>query len=228
MHSLTTATEQECPSFDRNIVQAMGPYLVCKDPPLYLSAAEFSDIPEMVRVLNIDKDIFNGTASFQYPYKEEHAWARITRAHETIKKTGFNTHWAMRTTPDGPLIGWIHAYINPDLNEVHPGTGRPLKIGEIGYWVSPEYVRKGYASLSAKFVVHELLFKVFDCDIVRGEAYIHNKASRKVLENTGMVCELEEMTVYIPKLQERRISCAYAIHRDKSTESVKTKPRPLP
>ncbi|KAI1315569.1 hypothetical protein EDD11_000643 [Mortierella claussenii] len=203
---------------------AIGPYVICDNPPHHLTAVELADIPEIVRVLNINKDVYNGTGSFQYPYTEEYALARINRAHGYITDKGYNTHWAMRTSPDGPLIGWIHVYFNQDKDEVHPETDRPLKIADIGYWVSPEYVCQGYGSRSAKFVVNEILFKTFDIDIVRGEAYTHNKASIKVLKSAGMFCEVEEMTVFIPKFQEQRVISAFAAHRDMSTKSVVTKP----
>ncbi|KAF9942303.1 hypothetical protein BGZ75_005894 [Mortierella antarctica] len=213
---------QEQPLFDRAKATAMGPYLLCEDPPHYLSAVGFEDIPEMVRVLNLDKNIYNGTASFQYPYLESHAHARVSRAVGYTTTLGYNTHWAMRTSPDGPLMGWIHAYLRPEEDEVHPETGRVLKIGEIGYWVSPEYVGKGYASRSARFVVSEIMQKEFHCDIVRAEAYVDNVGSRKVLESAGMECEVEAKTVFIPKLQEERVICCYAVHTDNSTKRARS------
>ncbi|KAF9570923.1 hypothetical protein EC968_001172 [Mortierella alpina] len=214
--------DQEQPLFDRAKAKAMGPYLLCEDPPHYLSAVGYEDIPEMVRVLNLDKNIYNGTASFQYPYLESHAQARVSRAVGYTTSLGYNTHWAMRTSSDGLLMGWIHAYMPPGVEEVHPETGRALKIGEIGYWVSPEYLGRGYASRSARFVVQEILFKEFNCDIVRAEAYTHNVGSRKVLEGAGMECEVEAKTVFIPKLQEERVICCYAAHRDASTRSARS------
>lgn len=203
---------------EQSTPKAAGPYLVCENPPHYLSAIDLKDIPEMVRVLNINKDIYEGTASFQYPYLESHALARITRAHKTRAEVGFNTHWAMRTSPDGPIMGWIHLYFNPEIKRVHPTTGKPLMVCDIGYWVSPEYMRQGYASRSAQFVTHEICFKELGCDIVRAEAYIHNGASRRTMEHCGMECEVEEQQAFIPKHQETRVICCYAVHRDNSTK----------
>ncbi|KAF9121835.1 hypothetical protein BGW39_010225 [Mortierella sp. 14UC] len=200
-----------------------GPFLVGQTPPHYLSAVEYEDIPEMVRVLNLDKDIYNGTASFQYPYLESHGRTRIQNAFVRDNDSGYTTCWAMRTCPEGPMIGWIHAHFLPeDGTRVHPETRKDLKIGVIGYWVSPEYVGKGYASRSARFVVQEYLFKERGCDIVRAEAYTHNVPSRKVLEAAGMSCEVEEWTLFIPKLQKEMAICCYAVHRDESTRSVVT------
>ncbi|KAG0044641.1 hypothetical protein BGZ83_010145 [Gryganskiella cystojenkinii] len=200
-------------------VMAMGPYCVSTHPPHFLSAVTLADIPEMIRVLNINKDVYNGTASFQFPYLQSHAEARVNRALGYHAK-GINTHWAVRTSPDGPLIGWIHTYLEPDVKDIHPKTGQPVKIADIGYWMSPEYTSKGYAGRSARFLVHEVLFKEFDVDIVRAGAYIENKASRRILESAGMHCEVEERTDFIPKLQCNRQVCSYAVHRDDSTKHI--------
>ena len=200
-------------------VAGMGPYCVSTIPPHYLSAVTMADIPEMIRVLNINKDIFDGTASYQFPYLESHAEARVTRALGYHAK-GINTHWAVRTSPDGPLIDWIHTYIQTDVKDIHPKTGNPVKIADIGYWMSPEYTGKGYASRSARYLVHEILFKEFNVDIVRAGAFIENKASRKILESVGMCCEVEEQPDFIPKFQCYRQVCSYAIHRNESSKHI--------
>ncbi|KAF8961337.1 hypothetical protein BGZ46_001368, partial [Entomortierella lignicola] len=218
--TITMQSQQDTP-FIREKAMAMGPYLVSEIPPHYLSAVELTDIPEMVRVLNINKDVYYGTASFEHPYTEAFAHARISRAIGYTTNKGYNTHWAMRLSPDGPLIGWIHMYLIPDMKEVHPDTGEPVKIAEIGYWVSPEYVGKGYASRSAQFIVHEIMFREFGCDIVRATAQVDNKASRAIMESTGMTCELESKSVFYPKFQEQRATCYYAIHRNESTKFIK-------
>ncbi|KAG0375451.1 hypothetical protein BGX24_009069 [Mortierella sp. AD032] len=215
--------EDKAPTPRNRDNKCSGPFLVSEAPPHYLSAVEYTDIPEMVRVLNLDKDIYNGTASFQYPYLKSHARTRIENAFVRDNASGYTNCWAMRTSPEGPMIGWIHAHFLPeDGTRVHPATGRDLKIGVIGYWVGPECVGKGYASRSARFVVQEYLFKERGCDIVRAEAYTHNRPSRKVIEAAGMSCEVEEWTAFIPKLQKDMVICCYAIHRDESTKSVVT------
>ncbi|KAF9274412.1 hypothetical protein BGZ68_000697 [Mortierella alpina] len=213
---------QEQPLFDRAKAKAMGPYLVCENPPHYLSAVGFEDIPEILRVANLDKNIYYGTASWQYPFLEEHAHVRVSRAVGYTTTKGYNTHWAMRTSPEGPLVGWIHAYLRPEGEEAHPETGRVLKIAEIGYWVSPEYVGQGYASRSARFVVQEIMLKEFNCDIVRAEAYAYNIGSRKAMEYAGMECEVEAKTIFSPKLQEEKVVCFYAVHKDDSTKNVRS------
>ncbi|KAG0203600.1 hypothetical protein BGX33_009022 [Mortierella sp. NVP41] len=199
-----------------------GPYKINENPPHYISAIELEDIPEMVRILNINKDIYNGTATFQYPYLESHAWNRIESCFSRNNEDGYTTCWAMRTSPQGPLMGWLHAYFQPAGTRAHPETGRDLKIGVVGYWVSPEYAGKGYASRAARWVVQENLFQERRCDIVRAEAYSNNTPSRKAMEAAGMRCEVDKWTAFIPKLQTERVICCYAAHRDESTHSIVT------
>ncbi|KAF9917954.1 hypothetical protein FBU30_000426 [Linnemannia zychae] len=218
-----TQEETKAPVTRNKDNKCSGPFHLSNDPPHYLSPVEMSDAPEMVRVLNINKEIYSGTATFQYPYLDSHAHARIENAINHDNTAGYTQTWAMRTSPEGPIIGLIGIHFLPeDGSRLHPVTGKDLKIGVIGYWVSPEFVGKGYASRAARFVVQENLFKERGCDIVRAEAYTHNTPSRKVLEAAGMTCEVEEWTTFIPKLQKDMIICCYAAHRDESTRSVVT------
>ncbi|KAG0276540.1 hypothetical protein BGZ95_007404 [Linnemannia exigua] len=199
-----------------------GPYVLSTDPPHYITPVELSDTSEVVRVLNINKDVYYGTGSFEYPHLESHARPRIEARIKGNNETGYTTCWAMRTSPEGPLVGWIHAHFMPPGTATHPETERDLKIGVIGYWVSPEHVCRGYGSRSARFIVHEILFKERGCDIVRAVAYKDNIASRKVLEAAGMRCEVEEKVTFVPKLNKEMVDYCYAAHRDDSTLSVFT------
>ncbi|KAG0209508.1 hypothetical protein BGX28_010281 [Mortierella sp. GBA30] len=210
--------------FTHETAICLGPYTVSQDPALYLSAVEFSDIPEMVRILNLNQDVYNGSALFQYPYLESHAQDRIQKAHEHILNEGINTHWAMRATPSGPLIGWAHLhfehYDDKYPQPTHPITGKPLKIADIGYWLSPEHTGKGLAARVGKFLVHEIAHKEMDCDIVRAVSYVENTPSRKVAERAGMVLELDSKSILIPKLGVYRDVCCYASHRDEATKGI--------
>ncbi|KAG0078882.1 hypothetical protein BGZ92_001284 [Podila epicladia] len=213
---------------DTQAIKAMGPYLVKENPPHYLSAVEMSDVPEFTRIANINKDIYNGSATFQFPFLEAHAQSRIKKSIANRTATGVNLLWAVRASPTGPMIGWVHAYFR-DANEleVHPKTGAPLKIAEIGYGVSPECTGKGYGGRSARFVVQEILFKEMGCDIVRGESYVENIGSRRILETSGMKCEVEENTVFIPKLQQDRLTCWYSGYKDAEVEAAMDKAQPI-
>ncbi|KAG0223987.1 hypothetical protein BGW42_005421 [Actinomortierella wolfii] len=213
---------QEQQSQDMTHIKHIGPYCVSQDPPFYLTSVHLSDVPEMVRVLNINKDIYNGTASFQFPYLEEHAIARIKRALGYHTSHGRNTHWAMRTSPDGPLMGWLHVFFEePEEHEVHPISGRPLVVAEYGYWVSPEHTGKGHAVRAAQFFIEHIIAKETDVDILRAESYMENTASRKVMQRSGMTLEKECSDVYISKLKQIRQIATYAWHRDPCTQHIK-------
>ncbi|KAG0348557.1 hypothetical protein BG004_004802 [Podila humilis] len=209
-------------------IKAMGPYLVKENPPHYLSAVEMSDVSEFVRIANINKDIFNGSATFQFPFLKSHAQSRLQKSIANRQSSKINMHWAVRTSPKGPMIGWVHAYFRDATSlEVSPKTGSSLKIAEIGYGISPEYTGKGYGSRSARYVVQEILFNELDCDIVRGESYVENIGSRRILEASGMKCEVEENSVYIPKLQQDRLTCWYSGYKDQEIEAAMDRVQPV-
>ncbi|KAG0006739.1 hypothetical protein BGZ65_004417 [Modicella reniformis] len=211
-------------TFTRESAICLGPYIVSIEPVLHLSTVELSDIPEMVRILNINQDVYNGSALFQYPYLESHAQERIQKAHDYVTTFGINTHWAMRASPTGPLIGWAHLhfehYDDKHPQPVHPTTGKPLRVADIGYWLSPENTGKGLATRVGKFLVQEIAHKEMDCDIVRAVSYVENMPSRKVAERAGMELELETKSILIPKLGEYRDVCCYASHRDEATRGI--------
>ncbi|KAG0080656.1 hypothetical protein BGZ90_011684 [Linnemannia elongata] len=213
--------------YTRETAKCMGPYTVSTDPALYLSSVEFSDIPEMVRILNINKVIYNGSAFFQYPYLESYAQERIQRAHDIFSTTGINTHWAMRTTPGGPLIGWAHLHFDhfddKHPQPFHPVTGAPLVVADIGYWLSPEHTGMGYAARMGRFLTEDIAMKDIGCDIVRAVSYVENWASRKVAERSGMELELEGESIFIPKLGRMKEVCTYAVHKDPATKTAISK-----
>ncbi|KAG0297998.1 hypothetical protein BGZ96_003645 [Linnemannia gamsii] len=221
---MTAPTTPPAGSYTRESAKCMGPYTVCTEPALYLSAVEFSDIPEMVRILNINQDVYNGSALFQYPYLEAHAQDRVQKAHETVSAIGINTHWAMRTTPHGPLIGWAHLhfdhYDEKHPQPVHPDTGIPLVVADIGYWLSPEHTGKGFAARVGRYLVEDIAMKDMGCDIVRAVSYVENWPSRKVAERSGMELELASKSILIPKLGVMRDICTYAVHKDPATKSI--------
>lgn len=189
--------------------------------PLFISAVTSADLPEIIRVLNINNDIFYNTGSFQYPYLESHAVTRLDNVHKWRLEFGYNNRWAMRTSPDGPLVGWIHCFPVSDIPFIHPlEPHRHVKIMELGYWVSPEFRNKGFGSRSARFVVEEIGFKVLKGDIARARAYVENIGSRKVLEAAGMRCELASKREFVQKLQKEMDLCYYAVHRDPSTHQI--------
>ncbi|KAG0206277.1 hypothetical protein BGX28_002274 [Mortierella sp. GBA30] len=183
--------------YSREEAKSMGPYLV---PPsaqslstLFLSAVDRSDMPEMLRILNLDDSVFQGSSGFLFPYLQEHAEAHIERAYNVVKKCGMNTHWAMRTAPNGKLVGWIHIHTHRHDQPL----SLQVKEGRSGYWVSPEYRGQGFAVRSLQFLLTEIAVKEMDYDLIKADAFVDNLASRKVMERAGMVLESEELVVKI-------------------------------
>ncbi|KAG0055471.1 hypothetical protein BGZ83_008476 [Gryganskiella cystojenkinii] len=205
-------------------MELMGPFEIPgrgdHTSPLYLSAVTPDDIPEMIRVLNLDTAVYLNTGSFQYPYLESHAIQRMDNVYKWRAEFGFNNRWAMRTSPEGPLVGWIHCFPVPNVPYVHPTESRPVKIVELGYWVSLEYRNKGFGSRSTKFVVDEIIFKRLNGDIARAIAYTDNVGSQKVLMAAGMRVELASKKMFVEKLQMERESVHYAVHRDHTTDHI--------
>ncbi|KAF9325277.1 hypothetical protein BG006_011227 [Podila minutissima] len=60
---MSTGQDMTTPQETENI-KGMRTYLVCENPPHYLTPVNDSDVPENVRVLNINKDVYYGTATF--------------------------------------------------------------------------------------------------------------------------------------------------------------------
>ncbi|KAG0044261.1 hypothetical protein BGZ83_010493 [Gryganskiella cystojenkinii] len=213
--------------YTRETAKCLGPYCVsASNPALYMSAVEYSDLPEMVRILNLNQDVYNGSALFLYPFLESHGQEKIQKAHEHIHQEGINTHWAMRESPssDSPLIGWAHLhfehYDEKYPQPIHPVTGKPLVVADIGYWLSPEHTGKGLAARVGRYLVEEIAFKDMGCDIVRAVSYTENWPSRKVAERAGMKLELESKSILIPKLGVFRDICTYASHKDEATRHI--------
>lgn len=103
---------------------------------------------------------------------------------------------------------------------MHPTTGKPLREAEIGYWLSPEHTRKGYAAKAGTFLIHEIAHKDMDCDVVRAVSYVENARSRGVVERAGMALEIEKISVLIPKIGVNKDLCCYVSHKDEATKGI--------
>ncbi|KAG0252657.1 hypothetical protein DFQ27_007930 [Actinomortierella ambigua] len=196
-------------------VKFMGPYMVSQEPPLYLSGITKEDLPEMVRVANLDQAIFNGTGTFLYPFLDSHAEQRLAGAERYRANRGYNGQWAMRTRPDGPLIGWISVYEFEEADWAkHPVTGRALKTVETGYWMSSEYAGQGLTSRAMLFIKEEIVVKELQAELFTADAYVWNRASQRVLEKIGMSVSVANKKVFIPKFGEEREVVTYVWYAD--------------
>ncbi|GJJ69886.1 hypothetical protein EMPS_02235 [Entomortierella parvispora] len=217
--------------YRREEAQCMGPYFVSQEPPLFLSAVLHSDIPEMVRILNLDDSVFRNSSYFKFPYPEDLARTHVARADRVIESQGVNAHWAMRTSPDGKIMGWLSLHpIKPKPPTATEATtaaavgatsenalSHPLvpkvKEGRTGYWVSPEYRNQGYARRALAYLLNEIAAKEQGFDLVRADAYAENLASQRVMERAGMVLQSTDHIVtveaYGPGVQKRSASFSW-------------------
>lgn len=80
---------------------------------------------------------------------------------------------------DGKAVGSIGIFIKGDVME---------KCGELGYWLSEDYWRKGIMSRAAKLLCREA-FEKFDIVRIFAEPFETNAGSRGVLEKAGFTLE---------------------------------------
>ncbi|KAG0198573.1 hypothetical protein BGX28_007979 [Mortierella sp. GBA30] len=86
-------------------IRCMGPYQAAE--LIWLTPVWPTDAAEIYRVLNIDDSVANGlhSASMVYPFSEEGAKSFTVRQQAKRVQDGVCTSWAIRTSPDGPMIG---------------------------------------------------------------------------------------------------------------------------
>lgn len=80
---------------------------------------------------------------------------------------------------DGKAVGSIGVFIKDDVYE---------KSGELGYWLSEKYWRKGIMSSAVKMICKEA-FADFDIIRIFAEPFADNAGSRGVLEKAGFTYE---------------------------------------
>ncbi|MFN8206095.1 MAG: GNAT family N-acetyltransferase [Bacteroidales bacterium] len=101
-------------------------------------------------------------------------------------------------------VSWIHSTIavnNPPTlfaimfeEKLAGGIGILLKDNiyrknvEIGYWIGETFWGKGIATEAVKLIV-EYIFRNFNVVRIYAETFTSNKASSRVLEKNGFVCE---------------------------------------
>jgi ribosomal-protein-alanine N-acetyltransferase len=87
--------------------------------------------------------------------------------------------WAVIEKQSGDFIGWA------GLKLVKQTINNHTNYYDVGYRLIPRYWGKGYASETCKASV-DYGFNVLKLDLICATASMHNLASRKVLEKTGL------------------------------------------
>lgn len=136
---------------------------------------QFTDsksIAQAANNLNIAKNLRN---TFPHPYSIEDAKWYV---NDCISNEGKNQ--ITRTIEvDGKAVGSIGIFIKNDVYE---------KSGELGYWLSEDYWRKGITSKAVEIICKEA-FAIFNIIRIFAEPYEYNVGSRRVLEKAGFTYE---------------------------------------
>jgi len=132
---------------------------------LFLRPAWLEDAPEIARALG-HEDVVRMLARVPWPYSEEHARAWIAQP------TDWNLPNLLVTLPNeqGRIVGGCG---------LHQGDGAV----ETGYWISPEYQGRGYATEAVKGLM-SLAWAVGHRQILARHAF-DNPASGQVLHKVG-------------------------------------------
>ena len=136
---------------------------------------QLSDAKKLAQMLNNKNILDNLRDGLPYPYTETDGKEYITAMLNADK----NEVFAFAVTYCGELAGSVGVVRQSNIHN---------KTAELGYYIAEEFWNKGIATQAVK----SACAKVFESsDILRiyAEPFARNKASCKVLEKAGFVCE---------------------------------------
>jgi RimJ/RimL family protein N-acetyltransferase len=140
----------------------------CKLRPWHIT-----DAPSLVLNANNERVIENLRDVFPNPYSQNDARFFITHLANNTNSL------IMAIVVDGSAVGSIGIHRQVDIYR---------KSAELGYWLGEEYWGKGIASEAANAMV-QYAFNHFDINRIYASVFERNKASMRVLEKCGFVCE---------------------------------------
>lgn len=135
----------------------------------------YEDIEEVAQAANNPNIANNLRNSFPNPYSIEDAGWYVT---DCIANEGKN-QITRAIEVSGKAVGSIGVFIKSDVYE---------KSGELGYWLSQDYWRKGITSRAVQIICKEAFTK-FDIIRIFAEPFEYNAGSRGVLEKAGFTYE---------------------------------------
>lgn len=157
------------------------------------------DAPIIAKAANNPNIAANLRNTFPYPYTLEDAnWY----VNDCILKEGKN-QITRAIVVDGEAVGSIGIFVMSDVYE---------KSGELGYWLSENYWRKGITSHTVRGICREA-FKQFDIVRIFAEPFEDNAGSRGVLEKAGFTYE-GTMRNGVYKNGKIHSYCMYSILRE--------------
>lgn len=144
----------------------------------YLSPVRREDKPALLHHFST-RDIYNTTLNIPYPYFAEHADWWLQKRIEQTARLGKEVCFAIRTAPDGKLIGCISAD-TLDLGKTHKA--------EIGYWLAKEFWGRGLMTSVVRAYV-DYAFRELGLVRITARTFDFNHASARVLEKNGFKFE---------------------------------------
>ncbi len=145
---------------------------------------------------NIAKNLRN---TFPNPYSINDAQWYV---NDCISNEGKN-QMTRAIVVDGKAVGSIGIFIKSDVYE---------KSGELGYWLSEDYWRKGITSRAVQLICKEA-FSTYDIIRIFAEPFAFNAGSKGVLEKAGFTYE-GTMRNGVYKNGEIHSYCMYSILRE--------------
>lgn len=136
---------------------------------------QHGDAEEIVQAADNPHIAQNLRNTFPNPYTIEDARWYV---NDCISKEGKN-QITRAIAVDGKAVGSIGIFVKDDVYE---------KSGELGYWLSENYWRRGITSQAVRMICKEA-FAQFDIIRIFAEPFDYNKGSRGVLEKAGFTYE---------------------------------------
>ncbi|KAF9435068.1 hypothetical protein BGZ76_006946 [Entomortierella beljakovae] len=191
----------------------MGPFQVSES--IYLTPVWETDVQELYRILNINKDVADGLYSpnMVFPFPMTNAVSFVERHKNNRLNNEDITSWAIRQSVDGPIIGIVgldemeHGDLGLCYKEQSGGDIQKeqelMSCCSIGYWISPEYEGKGIMTRVVMYAADHLAPKELGYERVHAEAWEENKASAKVMQKAGMR-PARGIPVFVPKFKSMK------------------------
>ncbi len=133
------------------------------------------DAEELSRLLNNKKILDNLRDGLPYPYTADDARDYINVMLNADK----NSVFAFAVVYNGEVVGSVGIFRQSNIH---------FKTAELGYYIGENFWNKGIATAAVKLACG-YVFENSDIIRIYAEPFVRNKASCRVLEKAGFVCE---------------------------------------
>lgn len=133
------------------------------------------DAEKLAELLNNKKILANLRDGLPFPYKVDDARDYIIAMLDADKSTTF----AFAIVFNGEVVGSIGVFRQGNIH---------IRTAEMGYYIGENYWGKGIATEAVKLACN-FIFENSDIIRIYAEPFARNKASCRVLEKAGFVCE---------------------------------------